>query len=133
MNNSTERKALRTFVAAYFECMLWSSTADGAPGMKENDDTSMERYGYTVDDIAPVTKRASIRECIDFYRANEALLMECSLDDSQHGHDFWLTRNGHGAGFWDRGYGTKGALLTKAAKVYSPCDPYVGDDGKVHI
>lgn len=28
------------------------------------------------------------------------------LDDDQYsqaGHDFWLTRNGHGSGFWDNG------------------------------
>lgn len=34
------------------------------------------------------------------------------------GHDFWLTRNGHGAGFWDRGLGDLGDRLTEAAKVY---------------
>jgi hypothetical protein len=133
VNNSPERKALRAFVAAYIECALWSSTASGAPDMEEDDDTSMESYGYSHDDIAPVSKRAHIRECIDFYRANEALLMECSIDDSQHGDDFWLTRNGHGAGFWDRGYGPKGAELTKAAKAYGSCDPYVGDDEKVYL
>lgn len=25
-----------------------------------------------------------------------------AYDASQVGHDLWLTRNGHGAGFWDR-------------------------------
>lgn len=25
-------------------------------------------------------------------------------DDERAGHDFWLTRAGHGAGFWDRRY-----------------------------
>jgi hypothetical protein len=32
--------------------------------------------------------------------------------------DFWLTRNHHGTGFWDRGLGEDGDALTKA------CDPY---------
>lgn len=27
-------------------------------------------------------------------------------------HDYWLTRNGHGAGFWDRGLGDAGQRLT---------------------
>lgn len=36
----------------------------------------------------------------------------------QCGHDFILTRNGHGAGFWDRGYGAAGDRLTSAAKAY---------------
>ena len=26
------------------------------------------------------------------------------LDLGQCGHDFYLTRNDHGSGFWDRGY-----------------------------
>lgn len=32
------------------------------------------------------------------------------------GHDLWLTRLGHGAGFWDRGAGDLGARLTEAAE-----------------
>ena len=44
-----------------------------------------------------------------------------SMDDEQIGHDFWLTRAGHGAGFWDRGLGEAGDRLTDA------CRPY-GDD-----
>jgi hypothetical protein len=34
------------------------------------------------------------------------------------GHDFMLTRNGHGAGFWDRGLGDLGDRLSAA------CEPY---------
>jgi hypothetical protein len=34
------------------------------------------------------------------------------------GHDFWLTRNGHGAGFWDRDLGEIGERLTKASEAY---------------
>lgn len=37
---------------------------------------------------------------------------------SHFGHDFALTRNGHGAGFWDRGLGELGDRLSKAADVY---------------
>lgn len=35
---------------------------------------------------------------------------------STAGHDFYLTREGHGAGFWDRGLGMVGTALTKVAK-----------------
>ena len=34
------------------------------------------------------------------------------------GHDFALTRNGHGAGFWDRGLGEIGDMLTEECKPY---------------
>lgn len=37
---------------------------------------------------------------------------------AQIGHDFWLTRNGHGAGFWDRDLGALGAKLSKIAESF---------------
>lgn len=36
----------------------------------------------------------------------------------QAGHDFWLTRNRHGAGYWDRGLGNLGKRLTESAHGY---------------
>lgn len=46
----------------------------------------------------------------------------------QHGHDFALTRNHHGAGFWDRGYGDVGDRLTEAAQAYGE-HSVLTDDG----
>lgn len=61
-------------------------------------------------------------DCKAFQRDNAADLaayeestgrdMECA------GHDFWLTRNHHGAGFWDRGDHPCLRRLTDAAHVY---------------
>ena len=49
------------------------------------------------------------------------------------GHDFWLTRCGHGAGFWDGDRPEPAAtVLTKASKAYGEVDLYIGDDGKVY-
>lgn len=48
------------------------------------------------------------------------------------GHDLWLTRNGHGAGFWDRGQGELGALLTKWATAEGEANLTVGDDGMIY-
>ena len=58
-------------------------------------------------------------------------------DETQVAHDFWLTRNGHGAGFWDRTYnndvdGKKGDKLTKIAEKFGGSTLYVGDDGKIY-
>lgn len=36
-----------------------------------------------------------------------------------------LTRNGHGAGFWDRGLGALGTELTNACKPYGGVDLYI--------
>lgn len=69
-------------------------------------------------------------DVIDFLRANAADIEK--LDAAQVGHDFWLSRNGHGAGFFDRGLGGLGDRLQKAARVYGTCDTYVGDDGWIY-
>jgi hypothetical protein len=43
------------------------------------------------------------KDCAAFQAANADLLAKAG-DDWQNGADFWYTRNGHGVGFWDRGY-----------------------------
>lgn len=56
-------------------------------------------------------------DCKDFWKANHAMLEP--FDAAQSGHDFWLTRNRHGAGFWDGDYPEDvGKALTDAAHVY---------------
>jgi hypothetical protein len=112
---------------AYIECALWASTdAEGEPM-----DTR-----YTRDDIAPEAL-ASMREDVENF-CDDALDTDATqgvseIPDSQIGHDFWLTRNGHGAGFWDRGLGKLGDDLTALCRPYGESDLYVGDDGKVYV
>lgn len=57
------------------------------------------------------------------------------------GHDFWLTRNGHGAGFWDRkelkgtggtDEGSMGEALTRACSGFPQRDIYVSN-GEVFL
>jgi hypothetical protein len=50
-------------------------------------------------------------------------------DTEQAGHDFILSRNGHGTGFWDRGNGDDGEELHKWAKTFGTMSLHVGDDG----
>ena len=53
----------------------------------------------------------------------------------QAGHDFWLTRNGHGSGFWDRFdnlYLGWGDVLTRVSEEYGEVYIYLGDDGLAH-
>jgi len=49
------------------------------------------------------------------------------------GHDLWLTSQGHGVGFWDRGLGRLGDRLTKAAKAFEGVYAYVSDAGFVEL
>ena len=116
-----------SFVDAYIECALWSSNDN-------SDDSGGEPLdkNYSEDDIAPESLKAMRADCDAFYKANSADLSRMA-NDTQAGHDFWLTRNGHGTGFWDRGLGELGERLTKASKTFRGVDLYVGDDGKIHV
>lgn len=71
---------------------------------------------YDVDDIDAATMAQFESDCQNFLEANRDDLE--GMDAGQAGHDFWLTRNHHGAGFWDRGLGERGDRLTAAAHVY---------------
>lgn len=118
-----------TFVTSYLETALWSSTDNSDDsGGKPLDDT------YDTDDIAPESLAQAAKECADFISLAGDLLVDLRISGESAGHDFWLTRNGHGAGFWDRGYPeTFGAELTKIAHSFGSCDVYIGDDGKLHL
>ena len=107
----------------YLICALWSST---------DDDGEPLDAVYSIDDIAPQTLKQMEIEVNDFIEANEDMLIESGQSDEQIGHDFWLTRNGHGAGFWDRGLGAVGDDLSKASKPYGEVYLYVGDDGLIY-
>jgi hypothetical protein len=55
------------------------------------------------------------------------------LDPGDVGHNFVLSRNHHGTGFWDRGLGELGDRLHKGCEPYGDASLYLGDDGEVHI
>lgn len=133
---------LEKFADGYIETALW---ADCIPPESDPEGETGGREGFEL--------REGVRETIiergmlaDFIQHNESdLLAYCEardFDPSQGtaeeyaGHDFWLTRNGHGAGFWDRGLGELGDRLTAAAKGYGSADdhtPYDCGDGTVAV
>jgi hypothetical protein len=112
---------LDAFTTAYLECALWSSTDDAGEPLD---------CDYSISDIAPESLTSMIEDCADF-QASYRDLYRADWTSEQAGHDFWLTRNHHGAGFWDRGF-SAGKQLTDAAHAYGSCDIYIGDDGKVY-
>ena len=111
------------FLQAYIECALWSETDNEGNPLDDS---------YGPDDLAPETVRAMKEDCEDFQVANANDLERAGFA-TQNGHDFWLTRNRHGAGFWDRGYGEVGKRLTEAARACGSTYLYVGDDGKLYV
>lgn len=120
----------QTFTEAYIEAALWSSTDDSDTPMDEIDN-----------ELSTKAREQMTSDCADFQTTNAELLESWYSDagesEDRAGHDFWLTRNGHGAGFWDRWSGSTpqaeiGRKLTDAAHAYGSCDLYVGDDGEIY-
>ena len=110
-----------TVLHHYIVCALWSST---------DDDGDPLDY-YDIEDIDPDTLEAMRADVINFLEDNREILEESGLSDDSIGDDFWLTRNRHGAGFWDRGLGEIGQKLTKVCHSYGAVYLYVSDNGKV--
>lgn len=132
MNSPSEHAS---FFAAYVEAALWSSNDESTPEGGE----PMDR-NYGPEDIHPDTLDQMEKDCAAFYAAhghefvweNLTRSISCAPDEYA-GHDFWLTRNGHGCGFWDGDWKEElGRRLTNAAKEYGEFNLYIGDDGEVH-
>lgn len=121
---------LDAFTAAYIDCLLWL--------VRDENEETLDLQGECPSILTADALKQCIEDCADFQQANKAALEAAYSDPrfqfgvTQSGHDFFLTRNGHGAGFWDRGLGEVGDTLTKAAKVYGSVDPYLYR-GKVRI
>ena len=130
----TLSNTLDKFTEAYVEAALWATN-----------DESDERGGeplennYSLADIAPETLAKIIENCRRFQQENTAdlALYRHPLYGGKElgGHDFFLTRNHHGCGFWDRLDclpEDAGRRLTDAAHKYVEFDLYVGDDGLIY-
>jgi len=116
-----------TFSTAYLECALWSSNDES----NEQGGNPMDA-NYDESDLSDECREQMEKDCAEFQESNRELLEASGQSDEQSGHDFWLTRCGHGAGFWDRGLGDIGRKLTDACKPYGNVDLYIGDDGKIY-
>lgn len=108
---------LDTFTEHYLIAALWTSDPEPMSGEYQESDW------WNIEAIHPDCLKRQIEECTDFQQA-QATDLALAGTDEQNGTDFWLTRNGHGAGFWDRGYGAVGERLTDAAHVYGECNVF---------
>ncbi len=116
---------LDAFTLAYLECALWSSTdnsrEDGGDPLDDN---------YGIEDMAQSTIDSAKEDCEAFQQAHAELIGD---ERKRAGYDFWLTRNHHGAGFWDGDWPKEaGKVLTDAAHVYGSVNLYIGDDGLIY-
>jgi len=117
------------FTKAYIQAALWSTNDDEGDPLENN---------YSADDIDSLTLSRIKDDCKRFQEENADDIAEWEGDrtpEEAAGHDFWLTRNGHGTGFWDGDWPEDaGDQLTVASEAFSSFDLYVGhDDGRIYV
>lgn len=117
---------------AYLEAQLWVQS--DPYGDEDGTGETFADHGYSVDDVSTEYARSvrdelasvveSFGELVQAYHdtTDSEARMQWSRSEL-FGHDFYLTREGHGTGFWDRGLGELGDRLTEVAKSCGEANP----------
>lgn len=108
------------FAGAMFEAIAFTDL----------DHPDCEVYGA---ELSEESKARLERDALKFWTRCKCLIDHYAIE--QAGHDFWLTRNGHGTGFWDRSddiYFGFQDFFTKISEMHGEVHIYLGDDGFAH-
>lgn len=108
------------FASGYIDCAVWLAPEEDNISGDDLSPDVLNTLASQADEFA-----SSFRDLLDIAN-NEG------RNDEYLGHDFFLTRNGHGAGFWDRGLSV-GEELSNMARPYGECGIYRGDNGEVFV
>lgn len=112
------------FVHGYVSCALWTAAEE----LGDRDTSDVRRSSMC--DV--------IKECVSFQIIHAELLQQAydlpyGYTPESAGRDFWLSRNGHGAGFFDRGREPYWRALQSAAKTYGSREVVEDREGYVVI
>ena len=134
---------IETITKHYLIALLWTMPGD--------DDCENPGDFIAIKDLPQKTIRKAKQDVIAFVDACGELFdkaIECHSDGySKHlddgsveaafGHDFAITRNGHGLGYWDSDNEglprLLGYALTRICESFGEANLYIGDDGRVYF
>lgn len=108
----------------YIDCAFWVELDDNGKPLDSIEGLILSKQAYEA-------MEADVKDFLTLLD-NESINWQEHMDYAQLGHDFWLTRNRHGTGFWDRGLGQLGETLTSWAHSYGEQYLYIGDDNHVY-
>lgn len=116
---------LDAITQGYVDCAAWCGVYDEQGGTVEvsADDFTQDAWDNCATDVRDFVQGApgDVRAYLEHRSATDL------------GHDFFLTRNGHGAGFWDRGLGALGTRLSDSARPYGETHFWLRSDGRVEL
>ena len=142
---------LEAFTRGYAHAMLWANTqsvsdtdtvdtdpTDVDPMAWHTGDPDWALDAFDADSQVSIHEdceaffASSLRDLISYSRTYSPVggfdVWECA------GHDFALTRNSHGAGFWDRGMGELGDRLSDMARPFGESTAWTTDsDEYAHL
>ena len=115
------------FTRAYFECLVWT-------GLYFADETSeAESLAYCVlvwwDHLPEGVRAQIVADCEAFQEEAGDLI---AADLGQAGHDFCLSRNRHGAGFWDGPFATREIERVSHGRGFTSVGDYLHDVAKAY-
>jgi len=129
-----EDAKIDSFTRGYITALLWS-------WLPESEDENEKTCEPIFENLSREAIETSIEECKKFQTKNAGLLKkyykkykpaENYTVEECAGHDFYLTRCGHGVGFWDRGLGQLGEDLSGACG-YSERSLFCNDDDLLYF
>jgi hypothetical protein len=148
-------EVIKEIITGYIECALWTEEerlndeygGDHDDMFNDEDNDEIERLSklalnfnnknldsFTRDDIED-NSVIKVYEDIKSFITMSGDAVKIAIDEhgaEQVGHDLWLTRNGHGAGFFDRGYDDDvEEQLMVSAKKLGGVDLYINDNMKL--
>ncbi len=112
------KRDVDTLLEHYIVAALWSSLDGKDKPLDEN---------YTEENLSADAIATMRKDCEAFLEKAKPLLDGINFPLDQAGHDFWLTRNRHGVGFWDRDLGEIGEKLSDIAQSFGTQDLYISD------
>lgn len=129
INNGLIEEEINEILKGYLESALWTEEE------RLNNETHYEDREFSIEDIdsdSKINAYSDIKKFIE--KAGTEAINEAITENGlfKLGMDIWLTRNGHGAGFFDYSYENE-EILMKTAKSLGSKYLYIGDDGKLYF
>jgi len=130
--NPTARALAETIL--YTECDDDGTPLDRNYNVADFDEKSLETLYREFQEFVQVVEKQITEKVGDTWGCIDDFYDLMQPSENQTEYDYILTRNHHGAGFWDGDWASEvSKILTDAAHNQSDICAYVGDDNKIYL